>query len=450
MADKSVSKYLSAIEKQFAATDPVLQKAVKIFQSLDELEFDLGLIDQEETTARRSTWWPVVSTVGGYAPAKSDFLARYLGATIASARHKFTVLQYTSQPTSATLPGTAVDADHRLPFYQIGRALDQIVAGESGKLNSYLELITVASAKLKGRLVIDTPVLSPSVESDAMAMLRKHVIEISDLVLVFTDLFEADPAYNQATIEQIVQHQDTNKFVFVVDHSEILLDPVKSQEIVAAWQRRLAEFGIFSGQFLVLSQSGNTQLIDQRLNNLSNDRSYRVLASLDSSIRAVDDVVFDEVEQALDTWKERCNATTLIIVSFIMMLAIFAEIAVGILDFLFDPILGPIIIALLLTVLVPMHLVVSRVYAKLSTNQLLKRQKQLVLAEDLAGLFGKSLSFWRTVLPITTPVGKNKKTRRKLNDLREQSKDLVQALNDQYSHSSQVAAFNEGYFALEE
>jgi hypothetical protein len=80
-------------------------------------------------------------------------------------------------------------------------------------------------------------------------------------------------------------------------------------------------------------------------------------------------------------------------------------------------------------------MIVSKVHAKFIINQLHKRQKKLNISEDLAGLFEKSLSFWRVILPITQPVGKNKKNRKKINHLLEQTKDLVQALNDQFSRS---------------
>ncbi len=437
MADKTVSKHLNNIEKQFAATDPVLQKAVKVFQELDEVEYAMGLIENEETTARKVSWWPLISTLGGYSSSKSDFINSYFGISAHSSRHKFTVLQYTPQASSATLPGNALDADHRLPFYQISRDIENASAGEGSKLNSYLELITVNSNKLKNKLVIDAPVISPGSENAATALLRKHVITISDLVLVFTDLFEVEPALLADTVSNIVAHQDSNKFIFVVDHSEISIDSFKAQEIVASWQRRLAEFGIYSGQFLVLSQNSEPVLIDQRISNLNNDRSYRILGTLEKAIRDIDDVIFNEVENSITTWKERCNASTLIILGFFIMLLLFAEIAMGILDLLLDPIIGPAIILVMVAILTPIHIVVSRVHAKFIVNQLHKRQKQLNLAEDLAGLFEKSLSFWRVLLPINSPVGKNKKNRKKLVAMIEQSKDLVQALNDQYSHSLQ-------------
>lgn len=435
MADKTVSKHLINLEKQFAAADPVLQKTAKVFQELDQIEFEMGLIDNDETTARKNSWWPLISTLGGYSPAKSEFINRYLGVNLHTTRHKFTVLQYTPQASTATLPGTALDADHRLPFYQIGREIEQVASGESNKLNTYLELVTVNSNMLKTKLVIDTPVLNPTTENAVTSLLRKHVIDISDLVLVFTDLFEAEAELISDTITDIVAQQDSNKFVFVVDHAEISLDPQKSQEIAASWRRRLAEYGIHTGEFVVLSQGSDTATIDRRVNNLNNDRSYRVLATLEKSIRDIDDVIINEVEASITTWKDRCNASTLIILAFIVMLILFAEIAVGILDLFFDPIIGPAIILGIAALLTPLHLMISKVHAKFIINQLHKRQKQLNLTEDLAGLFEKSLSFWRVLLPITTPVGKNKKNRKKLISLIEQTKDLVQALNDQFSHS---------------
>ncbi|MGD0958234.1 MAG: hypothetical protein ABSB19_00355 [Methylomonas sp.] len=443
MMDKTVSKHLINLEKQFAASDPVLQKTAKVFQDLDQLEFELGLIDNDETTARKTSWWPLISTLGGYSPAKSEFINHYLGVNLYSSRHKFTVLQYTPQTTTATLPGTALDADHRLPFYQISRDMEQAASGEGNRLNTYLELLTVNSALLKNKLIIDTPVLNPATENAVTALLRKHVIEISDLVLVFTDLFEADTDLIGDLLTDINALQDSNKFIFVIDHSEISLEPHKSLEIASAWQRRLTEFGIHTGQFIVLSQNSNTSVIDQRISNLNNDRSYRILANLEKNIRNIDDLIFEEVESAISIWKERCNASTLIILGFLIMLVLFAEVAAGILDLLFDPIIGPIVILSVTLFVTPIHIAISRFQATLIVNQLHKRQKQLNIAENLAGLFEKSLSFWRVVLPITSPVGKTKKTRKRMQTMTEQTKDLVQALNDQFSHAQQKDYHNQ-------
>jgi hypothetical protein len=435
MAEKIVSKHLINIEKHFSASNPILQQASKTFHKLDQLEFELGLIDNDESTIRKSSWWPIVSLIGGFSIAKSEFINRYLNSTIHSSSHKFTVHQYTPQPTNATLPGSALDADHRLPFYQISHKIEQTSKAEGSKINSYLELKTVNSDKLKGKLFIDTPVLNPSRRNPVMPMLTQHILDMSDLVLVFSDLFDATPDLTKLVVEEIIAEQDTNKFIYIIDHSEISLDTNKTNEIIASWQRRLAELGIHTGQFIVLSNDPSSITeIDQRLVNIENDRSYRILHSLEKSIRDINDVYIPEVEEQLATWKDRTNMSTLIILGFIITLLLFAEISMGIVQILFDPIIGPIFLLALIVFLVPLHLLMARIHAKFIINSLQERQKKLNLTETLSGLFEQSLTFWRMILPINEPVGKNKKIKQRIKALIEQTKDMVQALNDQFSN----------------
>ena len=439
MAEKTVSKHLINLENYFSASNPILQKASKSFHQLDQLEYDLGLIDSDETTATKSSWWPIVSLIGGFSTAKNEFINRYLNVNLHSSNHKFTVHQYTPQANNATLPGTALDADHRLPFYQIGQKIEQVEPGEGDKVNAYLELKTVNSDRLKGKLFISAPVLDATQDTPICSELTRYVLGMSDLVFVFTDLFDAPIELVKESLDQIISQQDTNKFVFIIDHSEISLDASKSNEIVASWQRRLADLGIHTGQFIVLSDSSQSPAdsslaeIDQRLANIENDRSYRVLHSLEKSINDINDVYIPEVESQLETWKDRINMSTLIILGFIVTLLLFAEISMGIVQILFDPIIGPLFLLALVVFLVPLHLMMAKVHAKYIVNSLKKRQKKLNLTENLAGLFEKSLTFWRIILPINESVAKNKKTRVRIHSLQEQCKDMVQELNDQFS-----------------
>ena len=439
MAEKTQSKHLIHLEDYFSASNPILKKAGNVFHQLDQLEFNLGLIDNEDSTATKSSWWPIVSFIGGFSTAKSEFINRYLNSNMHSSRHKFTVHQYTPQATNATLPGTALDADYRLPFYQISHKIEQIIKGEGKNINAYLELKTVNSERLKGKLFVDTPVINPTLTSPVTPVLTQHILDMSDLVLVFTDLFDATPDLIQSTIETIVAQQDTNKFIFVVDHSEISLDTAKTHQIIASWQRRLAELGIHTGQFIVLSESSQSSIaeIDQRLENIENDRSYRVLASLEKSIKDINAVYIPEVEESLTVWKDRVNMSTFIILGFVVTLLLFAEITMGVVQLLIDPIIGPVFILILIAFLLPTHIMMAKVHAKFIIKKLQERQEELGLIENLSGLFEQSLTFWRIVLPINEAVGKNKKTRTKIKKLLEQTKDLVQALNNQFSQLRQ-------------
>ncbi len=434
MAEKTVSKQLIHIEKFFSLGNPGLQKAAKVFHELDQLEYDLGLLDADETTAAKTSWWPIFSVLGGHSPSKNDFIARYLNTPLHSNKHKFTIYQYTPQENTATLPGNALDADYRLPFYQISQEIEQIAPGEGSKLNAYLELITVNSEALKGKLLVDTPVLGTQQNTVVASLLTRRIIDLSDLVLVFTDLFDAEPELINETIDCIVKNQDSNKFVFVIDHSEISLDVLKIAEIKTTWQKRLNALGITTGEFVVLTEAYDLSVINRRISNIETDRSYRILQTLEHSIRDLEDKIIPEVDNAIVTWKDRTNMTTLIVLGFLITILLFGEITFGVLDLLLDPIIGPLFLLILIAVLLPMHLIISKVHAKLIINQLYKRQKELNISENLANLFEKGLTFWRMVLPIKTSIANSKKVRQRIKHLLDQSKDLVQSLNDQFSH----------------
>ena len=433
MTDKTISKYLLNLEKHFTNDAPVLLKATKVFHELDQLEFDLGLLEAEETTAARSSWWPIVTLVGGNATAKAKFINNYLGteqtAGIQTAGHKFTVLLNNNQPNSVTLPGTALDVDHRYPFYQISQKIEQTQKGEGARINAYLELKTVHNDHLKGKLMIDAPNMSSAQLNPIDLLLTDHSIENSDLVLVFTDVFETITPLVNELILQIIDQQDSNKFVFIVDQ----VIGANSNDLVAATQRKLFDLGINTGQFISLSSSQpDFTEIEQRMANVVHDRSYRVLSGLEKSIHDLEDVVIAEVRKDIAVWKERSTMSSLIVLGFITFLAILFEIQFGLLEFLLDPIIGPAILIVLVGFMVPLHLMISKLQAKFIITRLAKRQKQLRLTENLANLFEKNLTIGRMLLPIGEPVGWNKKTKARLANILEETKQLVQSLNDDF------------------
>ncbi|MDD5460949.1 MAG: hypothetical protein PHG00_04850 [Methylococcales bacterium] len=451
MTEKMASKYLTNLEKYFAKDNPVLLKASKIFHDLDQVEYDLGLIEMDETTACNNSWWPIISLIGGNSTAKSRFVNSYLGTQqslsgIQASSHKFTVLLHNTQSAnSVTLPGTALDVDSRYPFYQMSKRIEQQQKGEGNRINSYLELKTINSEHLKGKLFIDSPNMSALPADPVSTLLIKHIIENSDLVLVFTDVFESEAPMLDDLILNIAMHQDSNKFVYLIDEPIAILNPAKTHEIISSWQRKLSALGLNTGQFFILP---NQQIninpqnqpdqphfaeIDQRIANVAHDRNYRVLDFLEKSIRQIDNVVMPEVKKGIVLWKERVNISTLIVLAFIAILLVFAEIQIGVLDLLLDPIIGPVFIIVLVAIVVPIHLLISKLHAKLIVNKLNERQKELHLMENLGSFFEKNLTFARMILPIGEPVGWNKKTKARLAQLSQNTKELVQALNDSFS-----------------
>jgi hypothetical protein len=448
MAEKTVSKYLSNLEKTFAKDNPVLLNAAKVFHQLDQIEYDLSLIDHEETTASKYSWWPIVSLIGGNSTAKSRFINSYLGTEqllsgIQASSHKFTVLLYNNQSTPATLPGTALDVDHRYPFYQISQKIEQQQKDEGKRINAYLELKTIHSERLKGKLFIDAPNVSATSAAPIMSMLTTHTIENSDLVLLFCDVFEASSSMMNELIRQISVHQDTNKFIYLIDAPAATFYPTKSSEIISSWQRRLADLGLNTGQFILLpnqEHSASAQNppqfieIDQRLANVEHDRSYRILNALEKSIHDIENVIIPEIKDGIATWKERINLTSLLILGGIAALAVFLELQLGIvIDLLFDPITGPIIILVIISVMVPLHLINAKLQSKFIMNRLNDRRKDLHLMENLGEFFELNLTFSRMLFNFSEPAGWNKKVRTRLAQLSDKTKDLVQSLNDSFS-----------------
>jgi hypothetical protein len=448
MAEKTVSKYLSNLEKTFAKDNPVLLNAAKVFHELDQIEYDLGLIENEETTASKYSWWPIVSIIGGNSTAKPRFINSYLGTEqqfsgIQASSHKFTALLYNNQATPATLPGTALDVDHRYPFYQVSQKIEQLQKDEGNRINAYLELKTINSERLKGKLFIDAPNVGAMPVTPIMSMLTTHAIENSDLVLVFCDVFETSSSMLNELIQQITLHQDTNKFIYLIDAPAATFYPTKSTEIISSWQRRLADLGLNTGQFILLpnqEHSADKQSppqfveIDQRLANVEHDRSYRVLNALGKSIHEIENVIIPEVKEAAELWKERVNMSSMLLLGSIATLLVFAELQIGgIIDMLFDPITGSIILLVILSILLPLHLIMSKLQSKFITNRLNERRKELHLMENLGELFESNLTFSRMLFNYSEPAGWNKRTRVRLAHLSEKAKDLVQSLNDSFS-----------------
>jgi len=149
-----------------------------------------------------------------------------------------------------------------------------------------------------------------------------------------------------------------------------------------------------------------------------------------------------EVRNGILLWKERVNISSLIVLCFIAVLAVFAEINVGVLEFLIDPIIGPIIILILLGIMIPTHLLISKLHAKLIINKLNERQKELHLMGNLANLFEQNLTFVRMLLPLSEPAAWNKKIKARLMQLTDKAKVLVQSLNDDFGTYDEVSSYN--------
>lgn len=441
MSEKSISSSLHYVEQQLADKNPALLQAFRLYHELDQVAYDLGLIDMDDSLANKTSWSPIITVIGDRSSGRNEFINRYLGNSALiqdfhSIHAQFTVLIRRDDETSMTLPGTAVDGDPRFPFFHISERLDQLEPGESRNINSYLELKTNNSENLRDKTIILAPGFSPNPKQDGIGLLRNHATELSDLVFIFFDANEPELEQYRATLTPFLKNaansQNPSKFIYVINQTQDNSKPVDLNH----WQQQLSHLGLQSGQFFVLKQNAEStdqQAIEQKLANIDVESAYRILHTLEQHIDEFDTVVIQEVRKGIDLWKERTHFTLTLVLSCIAMILVAGEIQMGLVAVLLDPFVASIFFFLLIVMLIPLHIYSSKVHAKFITKRLIERQTELGLIENLAALFNKGMTLWRILIPIREPIGWNKEVQETLGMIKTRAKGLVQSLNNSFN-----------------
>ena len=445
--EKSVSSSLHLLEQQLADKNPALLQAFRLYHELDQVAYDLGLIGMDDSLANKTSWSPIITVIGDPSSGRNEFINRYLDTTTPAidsfANHaQFTVLIYRPDETPIALPGTAVDGDPRFPFYHIGDRLEQLEAGESRHINTYLELTSNNSPKLKDKTIILAPGFSAKIKSEGVALLREHAAILSDLVFVFLDASKPNLEDVQQELVPFLKmttaSHNPGKFIYVINQAQ---DSVNNVDL-SSWKQQLSKLGLQSGQFFVLKQSTetNNQLaIEQKLANIDVESAYRILHTLEQHINEFDSVVIDEVKKAIVLWKDRSHFTVIVVLSFIALTLVAGELQFGLVAFLLDPFIASIFLFLLVVTMIPLHMYSSKIHAKFIRKMLVERQIELGLMENLAALFDRSLTLWRILLPYENPVGWNKDVKETLEMIQTRAKGLVQSLNNTFNARSLAA-----------
>lgn len=465
MTKKVIGKYLINLEKHLEDENPILLGAAKAFYELDNIAFDLGLIEMDESTACRISWWPLISVLGTFSAGKSTFINQYLGLRVQrtgsqAVDEKFTVLHYSHDKEMVTLPGISLDADPRFPFYQISNQIEDAAKGEGQRINAYLQLKTCPSDCLKGKIMIDSPGFDADSQRTATLRVVKHIIDLSDLVLIFFDARRPEVGAMRDTLKHLVgetiHRHDSNKFMFILNQMDATAREDNPEDVVSAWQRALSEHGLTAGRFFTIySQDAAIPIADdnlrehferkrdrdlkdiyERIESVGNERAYRILGSLENTAREIDKVAIPKVWDMLKRWKKLAYISDLVI-------GIILAGAIGTLGFVTGTIallaiphfLG-IGLGVFAVVMVIIHIYVSRAIARRLRKKLQQTREELNLIENLALAFDKNTTLLRTLLPITRPKGWNEATHVKILSILEDGKELVQSLNNAFSNPS--------------
>ena len=133
-------------------------------------------------------------------------------------------------------------------------AIEDVAPGEGPRIDTYLQLKTCHSPKLSGRIFIDSPGFDADEQRNSTLRITDHIMDLSDLVLVFFDARHPEPGAMHDTLEHLVagpiRRADSNKFLYVLNQIDNAAREDNPEEVFAAWQRALAQKGLTAGRFL--------------------------------------------------------------------------------------------------------------------------------------------------------------------------------------------------------
>jgi hypothetical protein len=332
-AGKTIRQRLRSLEEHLRKENPVLVASVQSYRQLDRVARSLGLLDAEQSYATQISWWPMISVLGTFSAGKSTFINHYLGDPLQSTGSqavddKFTVICYGTEHHAQALPGSALDADPRFPFYQISDELEKVAHGEGRRVDAYLQLKTSTSEKLRGRIVIDSPGFDADSQRDATLRLSDHIIDLSDLVLVFFDARHPEPGAMRDTLAhlvgQTIHRVDVTKFLFILNQMDTTAREDNPEEVVGAWQRALAQEGLSAGRFYTIynpevavpieddavraryekKRDHDLQEIYRRIEGVHVERAYRITGALEKLAHDIEEKLVPQLATYRAHWRK--------------------------------------------------------------------------------------------------------------------------------------------------
>lgn len=466
---------MDALERHLERENPELLAVVKSYRELDRVAHGLGMLGREESLATRVPWWPMVAVLGTFSAGKSTFINNFLGHKLQTSGNqavddKFTVICFAADGEARVLPGLALDADPRFPFYQVSRDIEEVASGEGARVDSYLQLKTCPSELLRGKIVIDSPGFDADAQRTSTLRITDHIMALSDLVLVMFDARHPEPGAMQDTLKhlvsQTINRPDSNKFMFILNQIDSTAREDNPEEVFAAWQRSLAQAGLTAGRFYRIydkeaagafpdaalqerfetKRDADMAEIVSRISQVEVERAYRVVGLLEKLAKSIENELVPAVAEELTAIKRRVLWGDGILFGLLGIGALAATIAAGywrglsfappwLADLQADTAVLVIIAVVLLAGGIWIHSRVRRFVVGRALRRLRAKQDTSELGEWLANAVAHNTTPWRTIL-MTRPAGWGALGRRRLASVLKDADRYVQALNDRFTSPS--------------
>jgi len=478
--DKSIRDRLIKLETHLNNENPLLKDVVSRFKKLDSVAYKTGLLNTDESYATSIPWWPMISVLGTFSAGKSSFINKYLGDKLQltgnqAVDDKFTVMSYSSSTSNRVLPGVAINSDPRFPFYQMSDEIDKVASGEGRRIDAYLQMKTSHSDKLRGKIFIDSPGFDADEQRNAILRLTDHIVDLSDLVLVFFDARHPEPGAMQDTLDHLVgntiNRSDSEKFLYILNQIDTAAQEDNPEDVIAAWQRALAAKGLTAGRFYAIYNQDvavpiedaavrkrfeqkceeDKSAIFERIQQVEVERSYRILGALQTITRDIETQIIPVIKDTMVSWIKMVFALDAIAVGlFVVILLVLNQWidswALFSYDFRNATFLSTFKLGITLIGFTAVHFSARIFFAKYLAEKIFKKvlvDKNLsgvhsegkIMAGNIKNAFLKNTRFFRSIFN-PTPVGWSRRSKRVLAQVAADASEIIQTMNDRYAQPS--------------
>lgn len=455
---------IKRLQQNLAQENPVLLDVVTTYRRLDKIAQSMGVLPTNASYVEQISWWPLITVLGTFSAGKSSFINSFVGRRVQDTGNqavddRFSVICYGSGDQVMALPGLALDADPRFPFYGIRHEIERISEGEGDRIDTYLQLKTVPEDVLKGRIIIDSPGFDADSQRDTVLRVTDHIIGMSDLVLVFFDARHPEPGAMRDTlkhlVESTVKRRDADKFLFILNQIDTAANEDNPEEIMGSWQRSLAASGLIGGKFyMTYNEKVATPISDpvraerfkrkkdidlaeiyQRMDKVSVERAYRISFNLETLSDDLEQNWLPKIDQLRRQWAKRVMLSDvfLLLATAVALIAVWLQTSwLNNVDFQQlnnTNVATTTIVVVVLLLLIP-HYFFRRFWKKRMIAKLARQgdETSLTLARALA----RNTVFWRPLF-AQHPRGWGAGVRKRLANIRSTAKQAIQKLNDQFA-----------------
>ncbi|MDH3354729.1 MAG: dynamin family protein [Chromatiales bacterium] len=473
--DPVIEQRLQSLERHLKDENPVLIEAVASFRKLDRVAYRLGFLQRDQSYATMIPWWPLISVLGTFSAGKSTFINQYLGQSLQVSGNqavddKFTVICHSKGEEVHVLPGLALDADPRFPFYQISEDIERVSDGEGRRVDAYLQLKTCPSERLKGKIIIDSPGFDADEQRTSTLKITEHIVDLSDLVLVFFDARHPEPGAMQDTLEHLVaktiHRSDSNKFLYILNQIDVTAREDNPEEVFGAWQRAIAQKGLTAGRFYTIyspdvsvpieddalrerfesKRDADLASIHERIEQVEIERAYRIVGALEKSAVEFGERIVPMLTTALEKWRRNTLILDGVVFGSLFALLIALTIQIGWWDGLsftapwFDALINSNILSMLagfsaIGITIYIHFGLRKWARKPVIKWLKGKAKTNDEFACFVGAFMRSSAAWRSLFS-QTPSGWGRRAKKEITQLVNDTDRFVQQLNDRFASPS--------------